>query len=329
MTRDTSLRWGILGVARINQRLLPAFALAKHGQLRAIASRSPSRAREAADRAGIPTAYGSYDELLADPDIDAVYIPLPNALHGEWTRRAAERGKHILCEKPLTPTAPEAEELVAYCAARKVKLMDGFMWPHHPRTARLHQVIDSGVIGEVQRVSGSLTFLLPLDSKNIRLDAGLAGGSLLDAGCYPVYGIRWAMGAEPVRVWATASYEHEVDVEMSGIVWLEDGRLGTFDCGFTLPLRSGLEIIGTKGVLRVPQMWNPPPRATFTIQRDDQSVEEVAIEGENQIVRMLDHFNRCVLDDQPIQPSPSEAVKTLRVLDALARAAREERVVDM
>ena len=121
MTASTRLRWGILGVARINERLLPAFALAEHGQLSAIASRSLPRAREAADRAGIPTAYGSYDELLADPEIDAVYIPLPNALHGEWTRRAADRGKHILCEKPLTPTAPEAEELIAYCAAARTR----------------------------------------------------------------------------------------------------------------------------------------------------------------------------------------------------------------
>jgi predicted dehydrogenase len=325
----TKLRWGILGVARINERLLPAFARACHGELRAIASRSLPRAREAAGRAGIPAAHGSYEELLASPDIDAVYIPLPNTLHADWARRAADHGKHILCEKPLTPTAREAEELVAYCQARKVKLMEGFMWPHHPRTARLRQALDSGVIGPVQRVGASFTFLLPMDPKNIRLQADLGGGSLLDVGCYTVYGIRWAFGAEPVRVWATARFEEDVDVEMSGVLWLEDGRLGLFDCGFTLPVRAGLEITGTEGVIRVPHLWGPGPKATFTIQRSDLSVEEVVIEGEDQIVNMLDDFNRCVLEDRPVEPDPLEAVKTLRVLDALALSAREERVVDV
>src|SRR6202521_4627454 len=129
------LRWGILGVAKINERLLPAFAKAANAERVGLASRSPDKAQAAATAAGIPKAFGSYEALLDDPGIDAVYNPLPNTLHDEWTRKAAERGKHILCEKPLTPTAAEAEALVAFCQAKKVALMDGFMWPHHPRTA--------------------------------------------------------------------------------------------------------------------------------------------------------------------------------------------------
>src|SRR5262249_54143551 len=157
------------------------FARAARADLRAIASRSLDKAQAAAKAAGIPTAHGSYEALLDDPAIDAVYIPLPNSLHAEWTRRAADRGKHVLCEKPLTPTAPQAEELIAYCQGKKIQLMDGFMWPHHPRTARLRQFLDAGGIGEVQHVAGAFTFpLKPLDPSNIRLQPELAGGSLLD-----------------------------------------------------------------------------------------------------------------------------------------------------
>jgi predicted dehydrogenase len=318
------VRWGILGVAKINDRLRPAFARAANADLRAIASRSRERAQHAAAAAGIPIAYGSYEALLDDPAIDAVYIPLPNTLHAEWTRRAADRGKHVLCEKPLAPTAAEAEAVGAYCRQRGVCLMDGFMWPHHPRTARLRQFLDSGGIGEVRRVAGTFTFRMePLDPNNIRLRPELAGGSLLDVGCYPVYGIRWAFGAEPLRVQAAAVYQYGVDVEMNGLLWLADGRVGTFDSGFTLPGRGWLEITGTTGVVWVSDLWVPPPRATFLVRRPDRSVEEVAVEGEEQMVHMIEHFGRAVLEGQPVRPPIEEAVRTLRVLDALARSARD------
>src|SRR5439155_4771152 len=164
----TKLRWGILGVANINNRLLPGFAKAPSAELRAIASRALAKAQAAARAANIPVAHGSYEALLDDPAIDAVYNPLPNALHGEWTKKAAERGKHVLCEKPLMPTAAEARDVIDFCRARGVTLMDGFMWPHHPRTARLREFLDKGGIGAVQRVGGAFTFRMhPLDPNNI------------------------------------------------------------------------------------------------------------------------------------------------------------------
>src|SRR5207253_8742254 len=142
------------------ERLLPACAKATNAELVGIASRSLPKARDAAKAAGIAKAFGSYEALLDDPGIDAVYIPLPNTLHDEWTRKAAERGKHVLCEKPLTPTAREAESLVAFCQAKKVKLMDGFFWPHHPRTAQMKQLLQGGKLGRVERVTGTFTFQL-------------------------------------------------------------------------------------------------------------------------------------------------------------------------
>jgi predicted dehydrogenase len=324
------LHWGILGVAGINNRVLPSFSRARNAELRAIASRSLDRAKAAAHAVGIPVAHGSYEALLDDPTIDAVYIPLPNTLHDEWTRKAAERGKHVLGEKPLCPTAAEAQALVDFCRSKGVRLMDGFMWPHHPRTQQLRRLLDSGSIGEVRRVSGAFTFpMRPLDLNNIRLKPDLGGGSLLDVGCYPVYGIRWAFGAEPVQAYATATYHNGVDVEMNGILWLADGRMATFDCGFTLPYRRWLEIVGTEAVVWIPEMWIPQPPATYYVRREGKPVEEVAIEDEDQIQHMIENFSRAVLEHQPVTPSPEEAVKTLRVLDGLGRSAREGKSINL
>jgi xylose dehydrogenase (NAD/NADP) len=323
------LRWGILGVAKINERLLPAFAKANNAELVGIASRSAQKAHDAAKAAGIPKAFGSYESLLDDPEIDAVYNPLPNTLHDEWTRKAAERGKHVLCEKPLTPTAREAEALVAFCHAKKVKLMDGFMWPHHPRTAQMRALLDSGKLGRVERVTGAFTFRLAMDASNIRLQAPTAGGSLLDVGCYPVYGIRWAFGEEPVRVWAAARYQFGVDVAMSAHLWFADGRMANFDCGFVHPYRAWFEIVGEKGTLTVPDMWLPR-QATYTVQyNESMSTEEFVVPGHDQIQCMLEDFGRYVLDDKPVWPAPEEAIKSAKVMDALLKSAKENRVVDV
>jgi predicted dehydrogenase len=313
------LRWGILAVAHNNRRLLPAFTKSTLAELRAIASRSSERARTATAASGIPRAYGSYEALLDDPAIDAVYIPLPNSLHAEWVMKAAERGKHVLCEKPLAPTAAEARTVVDFCREKGVCLMDGFAWPHHPRTARLRRLLEGGALGDVRRVTGTFTYAMrPLDPTNIRLHAELGGGSLLDVGCYPIYGIRWAFGAEPVRVYATARYQHGVGIELSGTLWFADGRVGTFDCGFTLPSRQWLEISGTEGVVSVPEMWSPPGRARYFVQTNGRPAEEEAVEAEDQILHMIENFSRAALDGTPVSPSAEEVVRTLRVLDALA-----------
>lgn len=327
---NRKLRWGVLGVAKINDRLKPAFHASKTVKLQAIASRSMEKSKAAAQDFGFETAYDSYEALLADPKIEAVYIPLPNSMHGEWTRKAADAGKHILCEKPLCPEANEAEALVEYCRQKNVRLMDGFMWPHHPRTHAIRKLLDEGTIGDVQRVSGTLSFKMEtLDLNNIRLQPGLGGGSLLDVGCYPIFGIRWAFGCEPVKAFAKAKLVNGVDVEMTGQVTFADGRMASFDCGFTLPLRGWLEITGTKGTIRIPEMWLPKPKATFEVELNEQPAISHTIEGEDQMVHMLDDFAHAVWENREPKPSPSEAIKTLRVLDALTRSVQEGREVDI
>ena len=328
----TTLRWGILGVAKINDRLMPAFKASRTVDLVAIASRTPEKAQAAATAAGIPTAHGSYEALLADPRVQAVYIPLPNHLHAEWAKKAADAGKHVLCEKPLTPDAASAAEVVAYCRAKNVRLMDGFMWPHHPRTRKLRQLLDAGTIGPVQKVTAGFSFVLDgLPTSNIRMKPEMGGGGLMDVGCYTAFAARFFMGAEPVATFAKATYVNGVDVDLTAVLTFADGRTATFDCGFTHPLRTWVEIVGTTGVVRVPNLWIPDDRATFEVHRPaagfDSGVEVVETPGQNQMVHMLDDFAAAVAGNCECVPSPDEAVKTLRVLDAVAKSAHEGREV--
>ena len=328
----TILRWGILGVAKINDRLLPAFQASRTADLVAIASRTLEKAQAAATAAGIPVAHASYEALLADTRVQAVYIPLPNHLHAEWAKKAADAGKHVLCEKPLTPDAASAADLVAYCRAKNVRLMDGFMWPHHPRTRKIRQLLDAGTIGPVQKVNAAFTFVLDgLPTENIRMKPETAGGGLMDVGCYTAFAVRFFMGAEPVSAFAKASYVNGVDVAMAAVLTFADGRTASFDTGFTHPLRTWVEVVGSEGVVRVPNLWIPDDRAAFEVQRPakgfDSGVEVVETPGEDQMVHMLDDFAAAVAGDRECVPAPDEAVKTLRVLDAVAKSAREAREV--
>jgi len=322
------LRWGVLSTAKINDRLLPAFAKSHTSAVVAVASRDLAKAKEYAAKRGIPHAFGSYEALLADAGVDAVYISLPNAMHDEWTRKAADAGKHVLCEKPLTVTAAESEALVAHCRGRGVRLMDGHMWPHHPRTAKIRATIDAGAIGPVEKVVAAFTFNLDgLPAGNIRMQPQAGGGGLLDVGCYTTYAIRWWMGAEPLRVYAAAHYVHGVDVGMSGVMTFAHGRTATFDCGFTHPLRTHVEIVGTTGTIRVPNMWIPDAHAAFEILRQEGDfglkAETVTTPGEDQIVHMIDDFAAAVRERRECYPNPDEAVRTARVMDALAKSARD------
>lgn len=328
------LRWGILGVAAINDRLMPSFHASRTVELKGIASRTPEKAQSYATKNNIPKAYGSYEALLADPEIDAVYNPLPNHMHDEWTRKAADAGKHILCEKPLTCDAASAEKLIAYTRSKGVRLMDGFMWPHHPRTHKLRKFLDSGAIGEVKKVVTGFTFnLTGLPTSNIRMQPQAGGGGLLDVGCYTTYAIRWWMKAEPVKAWATATYVNGVDVAVAGVLTFADGRTAHFDCGFTHPLRTWVEIVGSEACVRVPNMWIPDDKAEFLVVRQkgdfDTDIETVETRGENQMTHMLDDFAAAVFENREPYPNPDEAVKTLRVLDAIARSAREGKEISV
>jgi xylose dehydrogenase (NAD/NADP) len=316
------VRFGILGAAKINDRVVPALHASKFGQAAALASRDLEKAQAAARRLHIPRAVGSYEALLADPEIEAVYIPLPNHLHGEWTLKAADAGKHVLCEKPLALNAAEAQKLVDHCRAKGVRLMDGFMWPHHERTTRLRQLLDAGTLGEVVRLTTCFSFPLPLDPANIRLKAEWGGGSLFDVGCYPVYLARWLFQTEPTRVFASAQFDFGVDLRLEAVLDFPGGRSALFDCAFTLPYRTQAEIVGTKASIQIPRMWLPLPEADFFIHHDDDRVERIVITGCDQIVCMIDEFCQAIRQGRETRPGPEQAVGTMRVLDAVLDSAR-------
>ncbi|SDD76036.1 Predicted dehydrogenase [Paenibacillus sp. UNCCL117] len=333
MTKDTGkLRFGILGCAAIAFRaVIPGIRESELGEVAAIASRSLDKAKEAAAKWDIPQAYGSYEELLADESIDAVYIPLPNHLHREWTIKAAQAGKHVLCEKPAALTAAETEEMVAACAEAGVVFAEAFMYRHHPRYRMVREIIASGEIGELRAIRGSFTFNSSGNAGNVRFNRDMGGGSLYDIGCYPISAARYVLGQEPeaVTVHAFFSPQHgDVDMMASGLVEFP-GAVGlTFDCGMWAAGRNTLEILGTEGRIEFPSAYVGPTDAGanfFVTVKGER--REVEVPHVNHYALQADSLARSVLTGEPPAFEPSDAVMNMRVLDACLESARERRRV--
>jgi D-xylose 1-dehydrogenase (NADP+, D-xylono-1,5-lactone-forming) len=247
--------WGLISTARINAELLQGMALVPDANALAVASRDAARAAEYARRHGIERAYGSYDALLADGDVEVVYISLPNGMHVEWTRRALEAGKHVLCEKPLTRSPAEVQELFDLAQARGLQLSEAFMYRHHPQTKTIKELVESGAIGRLALVRGSFSFIS--DPADPRMKVEMEGGGLMDVGCYPVSMARLLAG-EPERVSAEQVLGGDgVDVVMAGVLRFPGGVIAQFDSGLALPGRQGLEVVGESGWLRVKRPWQP------------------------------------------------------------------------
>ena len=319
------IRWGILSTANIGRRrFIPALAHARNGVVTAIASRDGERARQVAEELHIPRAHTSYEALLADPEVDAIYNPLPNSMHAEWTLKAAAAGKHILCEKPLAVNAAEAAEMVAGCHARGVVLMEAFMYRFHPQQARVAQLIADGAIGEVRQVRSSFTFHLdPLNPKNVRLQGWLAGGALMDVGCYAVNSARWLFGEEPTEVIALADMrpEFNVDVALAGVLEFSGRRLAVIDCSFRAYKSGTYTVVGTKGQIQVPDAYTPEPDAeTLVIVTDAAGRREERIAPINQYTLEAEEFADALLQGRPLRIPPEDGVANMRVIDALYRS---------
>jgi len=321
------VRWGILGAASIAvRRVIPAIARSSTGALVAIASREAEKAREVARRFGIPRAYGAYEALLDDPEVDAVYIPLPNSLHRPWTEQAAAAGKHVLCEKPLGVDAADAAAMVDACDRAGVVLLEAFMYRFHPQIERLQQLLREGAIGVPWLVRAVFTFGVA-PGPNIRLETALGGGGLLDVGCYCVNVSRLVLG-EPASAFATAAYERGVDVRLAGALRFPSDRMALVDCGLRTPYRQECEVVGPDGSILLPRPFQPEeaPAALLIRRARGEPEERLEVPGTNQYVRMIDHFGAVVRGEPPRYPA-ADAVANLRVLDALGRAARTGAVV--
>ncbi|CAG0940355.1 D-xylose 1-dehydrogenase (NADP+) [Anaerolineae bacterium] len=331
---DKKLRWGILSTAKIGMRsVIPAIQQSRNGFVAAIASRDEQHARDAAQSAKIPRAFGSYEALLDDPEIDAVYIPLPNNLHKEWTIRAAERGKHILCEKPFASNTAEVDEMIASAKQHRVVLMEAFMYRFHPQYARAQELIADGAIGELQVIRSAFSFRLE-DLQNIRMQKQLSGGSLMDVGCYCVNQARFVAGAEPVEVQANAVLGNasQVDEIFAGILRFPGDVIAHFDSGFRQAYREMLEIAGSQGRIVVERPIKPGMAGgigRITLVRADDSHETITTESANHYQLMCEHFADAVMNGAPLRYPPEEGRAQMRVIDALYEAARSGKVVEI
>lgn len=328
------LRWGILGCAQIAVNdIIPAIRQSELGEVTAIASRDESKAGRTAESLGIPQAYGSYEALLADGSIDAVYIPLPNHMHHEWTIRAAEAGKHILCEKPLSLNVREAEQMVDACGKHGVKLAEAFMYRYHPRYDRILEIIRSGEIGELRGLQGTFTFNIGPASDNIRLKADMGGGALYDVGCYLISAGRLLLGREPkaatVRSLVSPDYG-DVDLMAAGLLEFGDGLNMTFQCGMRAEFRDTVEIIGTDGRIDIPAAFLPWPglTANYSVTVKGERREEQA-EALNTYRLQVDRFARSILNAEPLAFDPTDAVANMKVIGACLQSAKEEARVEL
>jgi predicted dehydrogenase len=314
----------VLSTANIGRAAVnPAIQASSNGALVAVASRDVERARACAAAAGIPRHHGSYEALLQDDEVDAVYVPLPNAMHREWCVRAVELGKHVLCEKPLALNAAECRAMDAAARANGVLLMEAFMYRFHPRIARLVERVRGGDIGNVEVIRSAFTFRLTKPD-NIRWSAELGGGALMDVGCYCVNASRTIAGAEPVEATAWADWaDSGVDARLAGMLRFEHGPVAQFDCSLIMARRELCEAAGTDGSLIIDAAFLPGTGATeIRLQRGREREAAEKIAGADEYRLMVEHFADCALNGTPLRYPASEAAANMQVIDALYRSAR-------
>jgi predicted dehydrogenase len=325
MTTHHKVRWGVLGVAKIAvDKVIPALQRGSHGQVLAIASRSPDKAAEAAKRLGIPRAYGSYEALLADADIDAVYNPLPNHLHVPWSIRALQAGKHVLCEKPIALSTAEAEELVAEGRRQPhLKLMEAFMYRHHPQWVTARRLVSEGRIGQLRTIA-SLFSYFNRDPSNVRNQPGIGGGGLMDIGCYPISLSRFIFQAEPKRVAASIELDPDFKVDRlaSGLLEFEGGT-SIFTCSTQLVPYQRVNILGTEGRVEIEIPFNAPPdRPCRLWHQTAAATQELLLETCDQYTIQGELFAQGILTGSPVPTPIEDAVQNMRVIEALFRAGQ-------
>ena len=317
-----ALRWGVLGSANIARKaLIPAIHAAVGNDLVAVASRDAATAERFANESGDPSWYADYQSLLDDPQVDAVYVPLPNALHAEWTVRALEAGKHVLCEKPLATSPAECRRMHAAADDADRRLMEAFMYRHHPRTKRLLELVHGGTLGELRWVRASFSFAVR-DPDNVRLDAALAGGALMDVGCYGVDVARALAGEEPDlaqahAVWAPSG----VDESLIGSLRFPGGVVAQIACSLAAPRTETYEVLGSEGRIQVSQAFLPGREACEAwLERDGAAPERLAFEGTDQYRRMVEAFSDAVhANEAPVLGQDGAA--NLRAIEGLYASA--------
>lgn len=328
-TSTRRVRWGVLGYARIARlSVIPAIRQASNAELHALASRDAANLAAARADGPVPKTFGSYEELVRDPDIDAIYIPLPNSMHREWTIKAAAHGKHVLCEKPMGLTAAECREMIVAAETHRVLLMEAFMYRYTARTRKVVEILRSGVLGAIKQVNA--TFRFRLDRPSIKLHPELGGGSLYDVGCYPINfvglvvdtlaGGEPASGGMPDRVAVDGVYQSGVDVGFSALLQYGSGLMATLHSGFDSHRRVQAEIIGTEGTLEVPDAFFGNAGELGLVLGEERRA--VPVPESDRYRLEIEDFSDAVLQARPPQFSLRETVRNAELLDRLLTAAR-------
>ncbi len=319
------IRWGILSTAKIaRERIIPAMHASRNGVVAAIASRDAARAAETARTFNVPRAYGSYEELIADAEIDAVYNPLPTGLHAEWSVRCAEAGKPVLCEKPLAPTADDARRMIAACAHHGVLLAEALMYRYHPLTRRVGEIIASGVLG-APHILRAAFHCAPARAGNFRFSDAAGGGALRDLGCYCISALRMLAREEPCRVSASAWYAPgtAIDESTAGTLAFPSGALGVFTCSLRSPFDCAYELIGAHGRILVDRgamvAW---PGGEFSIKLWlGDTYEEIAVPAADHYQLMVEDFAEAVLSGGTPAAPLDDTLRTLEVMDRVRAAS--------
>ncbi len=334
MNDQKRLKWGIVGAARVNERLLPAIVGAPNSQLIAIASRRAGAAAEtvkkyAPDQQQVKT-YDDLNELLSNSDVEAIYLPLANHEHAEWALRAVEAGKHVLCEKPMALQVTDIEAIEAAALKHQVKVMEGFMYRFHPQHARVMELIQSGIIGEIRSVRSSFSFMMrPARMYRLQEPVEQGGGAMWDIGCYAIHAARMFFDQAPVAVTALAKHvDSGADIMSSGILDFGDGKYAHFDFSFERGRRCEYEVIGTKGGLKCHVVWQLPndsPVLSWWTEAGQQCEERLS--PANHFELEIEHFSDCVLNDIPPRLSFDDAKVNCKTIQAAIESAAQRKVV--
>ena len=319
------VKWGILNTAKIARlHVIPGMQAAEHCEVCAIASRNLEHAQAVANELSIPKAYGSYEELLADPEIQAVYNPMPNHLHVPWSIKIAEAGKHVLCEKPMGVNTEDAEKLVKVCQEKGVLLMEAFMYRMHPQWVMAKQYVKEGKIGELKSIQAFFSYM-NLDAGNIRNRPDYPGsGGLMDIGCYPISVSRFIFDAEPQRVLSLINRDPnwKIDSLTSAILEFEQGH-ATFTCSTQLTPYQRVNIFGTEGRFEIEIPFNAPEyEPTKVYYETDAGIETITIDTSHQYQIEGDLFSKAVLEGTQVPTPPTDAIANMKVIDALFRSEK-------
>ncbi len=332
------IQWGILGNANIARVcVIPAIQKSSNSTVFALASRSLQDAQQVADQNNISHVYESYDQLLQDPRIQVIYIPLPNHLHHPWTLEALKAGKHVLCEKPLACNADQAREMTDAARNMGLLLMEAFMYRFHPRSLRIKEIIENGSIGTLRLVRSAFCYAMEqkllASGANARLKPEMGGGALLDVGCYSVSVARWLFGCEPTHVQGQAIYHRGgVDVHFTGTLGFSDQGLATLEASFISALQQTYTAVGSTGAIELPHDAFIPWEKDAVYRVRDKDAEEGSphsVPGADEYQLMVEHFAEAVMGQTPLVYDTQDSVFNMAVLDALAQAARSGRTITL